>query len=536
MIKRLLKKVSGAVAGKGRKAKESAQEPAKPAPTAEQKPSRPRRPRPRRPEPELQEEYRPSESAAKRKAEEEVRAPHERRDEHKPRAAQGEGDQPQTPRKRRRRRRKPKENWALEQFQVPEKHGETRFHDLDIPLPIMHAIADLGFEYCTPIQAKTLSHVNAGQNVAGRAQTGTGKTAAFLISMFTHFLKNPIEGKRPKGCPRALVLAPTRELVIQLIKDAHDLGKYCRFSSVAIYGGMDFGKQKELLERTPVDLIAATPGRLLDFKSRGVIDLKHVEVLVIDEADRMLDMGFIPDVKRIIRSTPPKKDRRTMLFSATLTEDILRLASQWMPDPAICEVDPEQVTVDTVDQIVYIVTTNDKFRVLYNLLEQRKGKRVLIFGNRRDRTQRLAGKLQQHGVPCELLSGAVPQKKRLRILEDFRSGKVKIVVATDVAGRGLHVEDIDLVVNYEFPYEPEDYVHRIGRTGRAGVAGTAISFACEDESFIIPDIEEYIGRSLPCTMPDDELLKSVPHPEKPEEPAHEESKRPPRRRRPRRSR
>jgi ATP-dependent RNA helicase RhlB len=228
----------------------------------------------------------------------------------------------------------------------------------------------------------------------------------------------------------------------------------------------------------------------------------------------MLDMGFIPDVKRIIRETPPKAKRRTMLFSATLTEDVLRLAAQWMPDPVICEVEPEQVAVETVDQIVYIVTSRDKFKLLYNILQKRNDNRTLIFGNRRDRTQALASKLKKHNIPCELLSGAVPQKKRLRILESFRTGEIKVVVATDVAGRGLHVKDIGLVVNYEFPYEAEDYVHRIGRTGRAGVAGTAISFACEDESFIIPDIEKYIGNPLPCIMPEEELLARVPRPPK----------------------
>jgi ATP-dependent RNA helicase RhlB len=377
----------------------------------------------------------------------------------------------------------------------------------------MHAIADLGFQYCTPIQAKTLVHAIAGQNIAGRAQTGTGKTAAFLISMFSQFLQNPLQPNRPKGTPRALVLAPTRELVIQIKDDAKGLGKYCDFHCVAIYGGADFGKQKEKLDRRPVDVVAATPGRLLDLMQKRIIDLGHVEVLVIDEADRMLDMGFIPDVRKIIQRTPPKNQRRTMLFSATLTDDVLRLASQWMPDPVFCEMDPEHVAVDTVEQIVYIVTTRDKFRVLYNLLKKRPDDRVLIFCNRRDHSQALATKLRAHGIACKLLSGDVPQKERLRILDAFRDGSVKVVVATDVAGRGLHVKDISLVVNYEFPYEAEDYVHRIGRTGRAGELGTAISFACEDESFVIPAIEKYIGNSLKCVMPDEDLLSRVPHPQ-----------------------
>ncbi len=417
--------------------------------------------------------------------------------------------------------RKRKKSWKASQFEVPEKPGETRFHDLGLPDRIMHAIADLDFKYCTPIQAKTLLHVHAGRNVSGRAQTGTGKTAAFLITMFSKFLQDPAPPDRPIGTPRALVLAPTRELAIQIVKDAEDLGKYCRFNCVAIYGGLEVKKQKNRLDKRPVDLIVATPGRLLDFVKRKYLDLKKIEVLVIDEADRMLDMGFIPDVTRIIRHTPPKAKRRTMLFSATLTEDVLRLASQWMPDPVICEVDPEQVAVETVDQIVYITTSRDKFKLLFNILEKRQDDRTLIFCNRRDRTQWLVSNLKRHKIECELLSGAVPQKKRLRILEGFRTGEYKVVVATDVAGRGLHVKDIGLVVNYEFPYEAEDYVHRIGRTGRAGVEGTAVSFACEDESFIIPDIEKYIGNPLKCSMPDEELLKRVPsaHGSAPTEPS-----------------
>ncbi len=415
-------------------------------------------------------------------------------------------------RRSRRRRGAMKEPWTLDRFQVPDKEGETRFHDLGLADPIMHAIADLGFQYCTPIQAKMLVHADAGKNIAGRAQTGTGKTAAFLIAMFSKFLQSPMGEGRPKGWPRALVLAPTRELAVQIVKDAEDLGKYCPFNCLAVYGGLEVSKQKLRLEKRPVDVIVATPGRLLDFARRKLIDLGHIEELVIDEADRMLDMGFIPDVKRIIRQTPPKGKRRTMLFSATLTEDVLRLASQWMPDPVICEIEPEHVAVETVDQIVYIVTSRDKFKLLYNIMEKRSDTRTLIFCNRRDHSKSLTSKLKRHGIACELLSGAVPQKKRLRILDEFRSGDVKVVVATDVAGRGLHVKGINLVVNYEFPYEPEDYVHRIGRTGRAGVAGTSISFACEDESFTIPAIEKYIGNALVCTMPDEELLRPVPAP------------------------
>ncbi|MCF7975612.1 MAG: DEAD/DEAH box helicase [Phycisphaerae bacterium] len=402
-------------------------------------------------------------------------------------------------------------DWSLDEFEVPEDPDLTRFHDLGLPDAIMHAIADLGFQYCTPIQAMTLKHIHSGHNIAGRAQTGTGKTAAFLIAAFSRFLKKPMapEG-RPLGTPRALVLAPTRELVIQIEDDAAKLGKYCRFNSMAVYGGMHAGQQRTQLLERPVDLIVATPGRLLDFMQQRLIHLDQVETLIIDEADRMLDMGFIPDVKRIISRTPPKHKRRTMLYSATLTTDVLRLASQWMPDPMVCEIEPEQVTVDTVDQVIYITRATDKFRILYNLLQRYKEERVLIFCNRRDTTDRLDQRLHRLGIDSEMLSGAVAQKKRLKILSDFKEGKLKVLVATDVAGRGLHVKDIGLVVNYHFPYDPEDYVHRIGRTGRAGVKGTAVSFACDDDSYGIPDIEKYIGRDLPCRMPEEDLLVPIP--------------------------
>lgn len=400
--------------------------------------------------------------------------------------------------------------WTLDQFQVEPAEGKTRFHDIGLPDQIMHAIADLGFQYCTPIQSKVLTHTKSGDNVAGRAQTGTGKTAAFLITVFSSFLGRGGKEARKTGRPRALVLAPTRELVIQIIKDAEELAKYCPFRCLAVYGGMDLDRQQRALENSPVDLIAATPGRLIDFCRRKVVDLSQVEVLVIDEADRMLDMGFIPDVRRIIRMTPPKQQRCSMLFSATLTEDVLRLASQWMPDPVICEVEAEQVTVDAVDQIVYAVPASDKFALLYNLIAKRGMKRVLVFGNRRDATRRVTERLRRTGISCALLSGEVQQKKRLSILEDFKSGRIQALVATDVAGRGLHIDDIDHVINYDFPYEPEDYVHRIGRTGRAGAEGTAISFACEEESFIIPDIEAYIGRPLKCVVPEEELIAAPP--------------------------
>ena len=275
---------------------------------------------------------------------------------------------------------------------------------------------------------------------------------------------------------------------------------------------MDYERQKREVSDAPVDLLVATPGRLLDFVRSRVIDLSKVDTLVIDEADRMLDMGFIPDVRSIISRLPPKEKRGTMLYSATLSDDVMKLASQWMEAPVCVETETEQVTTKTVKQVVYVVTAREKFTVLYNQIQQFPDSRMLIFCNRRNTTEDVADSLTRRGIRCEMLSGDVNQNRRLRVLEDFREGKVRIVVATDVAGRGLHVDDIGFVINFDFPYEPEDYVHRIGRTGRAGASGTAISFADEDESFIIPEIEKFIGEELKCTVltHDDPLLTKMP--------------------------
>ncbi len=400
--------------------------------------------------------------------------------------------------------------WDPAEFTVEPQEGKKRFHDFDLPVEVMHGIFDAGFKYCSPIQAETLNQTMAGLNVAGKAQTGTGKTAAYLIAIFCQMLAKPDKRSGKPGKPTALVIAPTRELVIQIIKDATELGRYCGIGSLAVYGGMDHVAQQKRLEEAPVDLIAATPGRLLDFMRSRVVDLKGVHTLVIDEADRMLDMGFIPDVRKIIRELPPKESRQTLLFSATLNDSVMELASQWMPDPIKVSVDSEHATVDTIRQIVYPIAAREKFTILYNILKKHEGERFLVFRNRKRDCEELRRQLESHDIMAEELSGDIDQKKRIRILEDFRSGKVKVVVATDVAGRGIHVDDIAYVVNYDFPYEADDYIHRIGRTGRAGTTGTAISFACEDESFIIPDIEKLLGEELHCQQPDDLLRTTVP--------------------------
>jgi len=404
-----------------------------------------------------------------------------------------------------------KARWDVSQFKVPPAEGKTRFHDFDLPNPLLHAISDLGFEYCTPIQAEILPSSLSGKDASGRAQTGTGKTAAFLITVITRMLNNPIQDKRKPGTPRILILAPTRELVLQISEEARHFTKYTDLQTISVFGGMDYEKQRKQLSADPVDIVVATPGRLLDFQRRRDITLKKIEVLIIDEADRMLDMGFIPDVRKIIYSTPAKDKRQTLLFSATLTGEITRLASQWTHNSVTVEIEPEQIAVDTVEQVIYIVTTIDKFALLFNIIHRQNLKRALIFCNRRDEVRRLAEMLTRHGINCSTLSGDIPQKKRIRRLEGFKTGKIRVLVATDVAGRGIHIEGMDHVINFMLPHDPEDYVHRIGRTGRAGATGTSISFADEKDAFYIPAIEAFIAQKLSCIEPEEEWL-TMPEP------------------------
>jgi ATP-dependent RNA helicase RhlB len=396
--------------------------------------------------------------------------------------------------------------WSIEDFPVDPKDGEVRFHDLGLHDEIMHGIADIGFKYCSPIQGTILPHTLQGHDAIGKAQTGTGKTAAFLITIFNDILSHPSENERFLGEPRALVIAPTRELVMQIAEDASDLAKHTGLKVATLIGGMDYQKQLNRLNTVVVDLVVATPGRLLDFMGRRDLYLDNIEILVLDEADRMLDMGFIPQVKRIVRATPAKDHRQTLLFSATFTPDIIKLSEQWTNDPVTIEIEPENVATDSVDQKVYLVSSQQRYRVLNNLIHSDGTTSVIVFANRRDQVRKLHERLRKSGVSAGILSGEVPQNKRTRTLEDFKKGVIKVLVATDVAGRGIHVDGVSHVVNYNLPEDPEDYVHRIGRTGRAGATGTSISFASEDDAFLLPDIEQLLGSRLECTHPPKELL------------------------------
>jgi ATP-dependent RNA helicase RhlB len=399
--------------------------------------------------------------------------------------------------------------WKLEDFVVEPQEGKTRFHDFKLAPELMHAIQDLGFPYCTPIQAQVLGFTLAGKDAIGRAQTGTGKTAAFLISIITQLLQTPPPKERYMGEPRALIIAPTRELVVQIAKDAANLTKYTGLNVMTFVGGMDFDKQLKHLEARHCDILVATPGRLLDFNQRGDVHLDMVEVMVLDEADRMLDMGFIPQVRQIIRQTPPKSERQTLLFSATFTEDVMNLAKQWTTDPSIVEIESENVASENVEQHIYAVAGADKYKLLYNLVTDNGWERVMVFANRKDEVRRIEERLVRDGVNAAQLSGDVAQHKRIKTLEGFREGKIRVLVATDVAGRGIHIDGISHVINFTLPEVPDDYVHRIGRTGRAGADGVSISFAGEDDSYQLPSIEALLGRKISCETPPTHLLRAV---------------------------
>ncbi len=391
-----------------------------------------------------------------------------------------------------------------------EESKKVSFDSFNLQQPLRDAIEKIGFKYCTPIQAQSLEHTLKGHDVTGKAQTGTGKTAAFLITIINDLLSNPIEGERYLAEPRALIVAPTRELAIQIASDAALLTQGCSLHTVTLVGGEDYQKQTRALDRKPVDIVVATPGRLLDFASNDNLHLGLIEILVLDEADRMLDMGFIPQVRQVVSRTPRKDCRQTLLFSATYTPEIVELADRWAMDPIMVEVESEKVAADDIDQIVYLVTMADKYNLLFNLISEPGADKIIVFNNRRDQVRKLADSLYRNGIECGMLSGEVAQNKRIRTLEDFKSGKIQVLVATDVAGRGLHIDDVTHVINYSLPEEADDYVHRIGRTGRAGALGTSISFACEEDSFLLPEIEEKLEMKLECIHPEERLLDKAP--------------------------
>ncbi|TCB59096.1 ATP-dependent RNA helicase RhlB [Acinetobacter terrae] len=373
------------------------------------------------------------------------------------------------------------------------------FETLNLHPKLKQAIDALGFKEMTPIQEKVLKFTLAGHDAIGRAQTGTGKTAAFLVSVINDLLNNPNKEQRFRGEARALILAPTRELALQIESDAKDLTKFTDLHVVTLLGGVDFDKQKAQLDKQFVDIIVATPGRLIDFVEQKEVWLDQIEFLVIDEADRLLDMGFIPSVKRIVRYSPRKEQRQTLMFSATFSYDVLNLAQQWLFEPVTVEIEPEKKTNADVEQRVYMVAKTDKYKLLQEILRDEPIEKVMIFANRRDQVRKLYDHLKRDGYKVVMLSGEIAQDKRTKMLDQFKSGQHNIMIATDVAGRGIHVDGVSHVINFTLPEQSDDYVHRIGRTGRAGAQGVSISFLSEDDAFYLPEIEKAIGQKLPLT-------------------------------------
>src|SRR5512139_2075413 len=373
-----------------------------------------------------------------------------------------------------------------------------KFTELHIPEPVMRGIEAVGFSDLTPVQEESIPRALAGKDVAAQAQTGTGKTAAFLVSLYSRMLADP----KPTGDqPRALILAPTRELVAQICSDAEGLGAYCPFKVQAIFGGIDYDKQRQSL-RNGVDVIVATPGRLIDYFKQKVFSMRQVEMVVIDEADRMFDLGFIKDLRYILRQLPPFEKRQTMLFSATLSPGVMELAYEFMNLAERVKIAPEQVTVERVEQILYHVSRREKFPFLLGLLRREVAmERVMLFVNTKREAEHLAERLNANDCKAAVISGDIDQRKRLRLIDDFKAGRLYFLVATDVASRGLHIDDVTHVINYDLPQDADDYVHRIGRTARAGAKGKAISLADEDLVFHLPEIEEYIGMKIPSVFP-----------------------------------
>jgi len=378
-----------------------------------------------------------------------------------------------------------------------------KFNELDLPGEVLKGIEQVGFEKLTPVQEESIPLALEGKDVAAQAQTGTGKTAAFLISLYARLLANP---KQTGSDPRALILAPTRELVVQICEDAKGLGAHCPFKVQPIFGGVDYDKQRTAL-RSGVDIIVATPGRLIDYAKQRVFSFKGIEAVVIDEADRMFDMGFIKDLRYLLRKLPDYDKRQTMLFSATLSQRVMELAYEFMDLAERVHIEPEQVTTDRIEQLLYHVALREKFPLLMGLVRKASDmERVLVFVNTKKEAEFLVDRLKANDYKVAVISGDIPQRKRMRILDDFKDGKLQFLVATDVASRGLHIDDVTHVINYDLPQDSEDYVHRIGRTARAGAVGKAISFADEDTVFHLADIEEYLGAKIPSTFPEEDEL------------------------------
>ncbi|MEN8213425.1 MAG: DEAD/DEAH box helicase [Pseudomonadota bacterium] len=391
---------------------------------------------------------------------------------------------------------------------MSENHlTDTTFASFNLDASIQQGLDEAGFVHCTPIQQQSIPVAIKGQDVAGQAQTGTGKTAAFMVATLQYLHDHPAPAGRKPNQPRAFIVAPTRELAIQIHKDAEQLGKHCGHKMRVVYGGSGYERQRDSLKE--VDILIGTPGRLIDYFKQHCYDLRALQVVIIDEADRMFDLGFIKDIRYLLRRMPPPEKRLGMLFSATLSYRVAELAYEHMNDPQIIKIETDTVTADNVTQQGYMVSNDEKIALLIGLLQHHEPSRTIIFVNTKRAADEVWGFLEGNGFSCAILSGDVPQRKRLNLLERFQKGELKVLVATDVAARGLHIPDVTHVFNYDLPQDPEDYVHRIGRTARAGSSGDAISLVCETHAISLPDIETYIENRIPLEMPAASLVADI---------------------------
>ncbi|MRH77842.1 DEAD/DEAH box helicase [Spiribacter sp. C176] len=381
--------------------------------------------------------------------------------------------------------------------------SETTFESLALHESLLTGLKEAGFERCTPIQAATLPLALQRKDIAGQAQTGTGKSAAFLLACMHLLMTTPVAADK-KG-PWAIALAPTRELALQIHKDAVRLGWFTGMEFACIYGGTGYESQRKTLE-AGADIVIGTPGRIIDFYKQGVFSLDNIEVCILDEADRMFDMGFIADIRYLLRRMPPPDKRLNLLFSATLSERVRELAYEHMNEPEAVTIESETITADRVRQQLYHVQNTDKIPLLLGILGQLEATRTLIFVNTKRDADKVTGYLRGNDIKAAVISGDIAQNKREQLLGEFQNGKLPVLVATDVAARGLHIPEVSHVINYDLPQDPEDYVHRIGRTARAGAAGDAISFACESYVYSLPDIEQYIDQKIPSEMAPESLL------------------------------
>ena len=390
--------------------------------------------------------------------------------------------------------------------------SELRFDTLALDEHLRAGIRDAGFEFCTPIQALTLPIALDQRDVAGQAQTGTGKTAAFLIAAYQRLLNlPPVSDDDGPRQPRIFILAPTRELAVQIANDAELLGKHTGFKVGLAFGGTGYEQQRRTIQ-DGIDLLIGTPGRIIDYFKQGVFKLSEVQVAVLDEADRMFDLGFIKDIRYLLRKLPPPDQRLNMLFSATLSQRVMELAYEHMNEPELLRVEPDKITADRVRQAIFFPSNPEKMPLLVGLIKEMGASRIMVFVNTKREAERVEAYLEANGIDASAISGDVPQKKRLSMLLRFQKGELAVLIGTDVASRGLHIPDVHCVINYDLPQDREDYVHRIGRTARIGASGDAISFGCETYAISLPDIEDFIGHKIPVAKFDPALLPKLKKP------------------------